>query len=248
MQTLSLRVIRALMTFALISAVGSATTVTVTTPSGSTTLGGDALNASATITTSTNTVDIDLANLLTAIQMKNASQLLSDIYFTLSGTFVTGLVSNTNEGTPTGTLIDVGAGGAVTSHAGSPGKWGFSNVGSVFHLDDLNGGQSPTQTIIGGTAGSFTAYSAANSSITGGSHSPFVQGTEHFVLTIAGVTAATNITAVTFSFGTAACGESGGTCITSTTNPVPEPRSTAAVLFGAVAAAIAYRRRKVLAQ
>src|SRR5438270_4287928 len=180
MKTMTLNILAGLLAVALTSGIASAATVTFNTPSGSTTGGGEQLSASAAFTTGTNSVTLDLSNLLTAAQMKNASQLFSDIVFTLSGTFTTGLVSNTNEGTPTGTLIDVGANGVVTSDPGSVGLWGFSNILNVFHLDDLNGGQSPKQTIIGGTPGSFTAYSNANSSITGGSHSPFLQGTEHF--------------------------------------------------------------------
>jgi hypothetical protein len=246
MKTITLNILVGLLAAALTSGICSAATVTFVTPSGSTT-GSNPLSASAAFTTGTNSVTIDLSNLLTAAQMNDASQLLSDIVFTLSGTFATGLVSNSNEATPTGTLIDVGSGGTVTSNAGPVGLWGFSNILNVFHLDDLNGGQSPKQTIIGGTPGSFTAYSNANSSITGGSHSPFLQGTEHFVLTIAGVTTSTQVTAATFSFGTVACGQTGGTCITG--SAVPEPRATAAVLFGAVLLAAAYRRRKaVLAQ
>lgn len=246
MKTMSSRILVAFLALALTAAMASANTVNVNTPPGSLSSSGSPVSASTTITTSLNTVTIDLNNLLTAAQMLNASQLVSDIFFTLSGTFTTGLVSNTNEATPTGTLIDVGANGVVTSNAGSVGKWGFSNVLNVFHLDDLNGGQSPAQTIIGGTAGSFTAYSNANSSITGGSHSPFLQGTEHFVLTIAGVNANTTISNVIFSFGTVGCTEQGGTCVTG--NIVPEPRTTSAVLFGAVLLAAAYHRKKTLAQ
>ncbi len=199
------------------------------------------VNAQADITTlDGGIVQITLTNLLTAAQMHDAGQLLSDLFFSLSGTFATGLVSNTNEDTPTGTLINVGAGGVVTSSATAVGKWGFSNTSNTFHIDDLNNGNSPTQTIIGGTAGSFTAYSGANSSITNGTHSPFVQGSEQFTLHIAGVTHTTNILSATFSFGT----DSGGNIPGS---PVPEPRTTALLMAGGALIALAFRRRQAKA-
>ena len=59
----------------------------------------------------------------------------------------------------------------------------------------------PTDLIIGPPGGA--TYSNANSSIAGnGPHNPFVNQTGTFVVTVAGVTAATNITSATFSFGT----------------------------------------------
>ena len=224
------------------SSLAMANTATYITPSGSTT-GGGAVNDQAAFTTGAGTVTIDLTNLLTAAQVNDVAQNLSDLFFTLSGTFASGLVSDANR-TYSGKLIDVAAGGAVSTDSGngipaSYNGWDFSNSGSTFLLNDLGSAAGPAQTIIGGTT-STTTYPGANGSIDGnGPHNPFLQGTAHFVLTIAGVTASTNITAATFSFGTAA-----GSNIPGVLQPVPEPRLGSFLLIGAMLSAAAYYRKK----
>jgi hypothetical protein len=181
----------------------SADADTFSTPVGAMS-GGQQVDASAVITTGNGTVTISLSNLLTAGQVVSLSQNLSELSFTLDTTASTGSVFKS-----TGAFINVGSGGAVTSASSKSGSasnligWVLSNSGSNYELNGLGALASPAQTIIGGTAGSFTAYASANSSIDGnGSHNPFVQGTGYFVLDIAGVTAATDITNVAFSFGT----------------------------------------------
>src|SRR5579871_1995345 len=197
------------------------------------------VNAEAIVTTNANgTVTVQLFDLLTAAQMHDAGQLLSDFSFTLSGLFAS--VNNTNESTPTGTLVNI-AGGAV----GSIGKWGFSDTTSAgsttFHLDDLTNGNAPAQTIIGGTPGETIAdYTKANPSLTG-NHNPFLQGEETFVLSIAGVNANTAITGGVFSFGTT----SGGTIPGVAT---PEPRTSLFLLLGAAVMALVFRRKTAAAK
>jgi hypothetical protein len=216
----------------------TADTVVFSTGVGATESGGNPVDASATFTTGSGTLTIDLSNLLTAAQVGNVAQNLSDLSFTLdSGT--TGSVTSS-----TGTFIDVGTGGAVTSASSVSGSgtdligWALTSDGTGgFLLNGLAGSLAgPAQTIIGGTAGSFTAYSSANASIdNNGPHNPFVQGTGEFVLSIAGVTSSTNISNVVFSFGTTA-GDNVGS--------VPEPRFYSLFLFaGIMTAAVVYRRR-----
>jgi hypothetical protein len=225
----------------LASGLAMANTVTFV---GSGSQSGQPVNAKAEITTSLNTVTVDLSNLLTAAEMVTVAQNLSDLSFTLSGTFASGLVSDANR-TYSGKLIDVAPSGAVSTNGGdgipaSYNGWDFSNSGSTFLLEDLGSIAGPSQTIIGGTAGSSTAYSNAGGSIAGnGPHNPFLQGAAHFVLTIAGVTASTNITAATFSFGTTL-----GNNIPGTLQPVPEPRLVSFLLIGALLSAAAYYRKK----
>jgi uncharacterized protein (DUF697 family) len=183
---------------------------------------------------------------LAANLVDNVAQNLSDLKFTLSGTFATGLVNDTNR-TYSGKLVHVGAGGAVTTDANNGiaanyNGWDFSNTGSVFLLEDLGSIAGPAQTILGGTT-STTTYSGAKGSIADNpAHNPFLQGPVHFVLTVAGVTAATNISAVTFSFGTTVCSETATNCVTA--NPVPEPRFVSFLLIGAMLSAAAYYRKK----
>ncbi len=219
-----------------------ATMITIATAGGST-QGGNPVNAQAVFTTGLNSVTIDLSNLLTAAQMVTVAQNLSDLSFTLSGTFAGGLVSDTNR-IYSGKLIDVATDGSVSTDGGNgiPARyngWDFSNSGSTFLLEDLGSAAGPSQTIIGGKVGD-TAYSNANGSIAGNTpHNPFLQGTAHYVLTIAGVTASTNITAATFSFGTAL-----GNNIPGVPQSVPEPSTMG--LLGTALVGLGWAVRKKL--
>ena len=216
-----------------------ATTISVSTPVGATDTSGEAVDASAMITTGAGTVMINLSNLLTASQVKSVGQNVTDLSFTLGGITSAGTVTSS-----TGTFIDVGSGGAVTSSSSNLSGpnligWGLSHAGDVYLLNGLGGSATPENTIIGGTAGSFTPYSHATSSIdANGPHNPFVQGTGMWVLSISGVTAGTSISDVVFSFGTTP----GDNIPTST----PEPESALLLLIGlgALLTAAAFRRKK----
>lgn len=207
MKRILMRIAVALTALAALGTSANADTVTFFTPVGAMS-GGQQVDASAYITTGNGTVTISLSNLLTATQVRSIAQNLSDLSFTLDTTTSSGSVASS-----TGTFInvnDIGSiHGAVTTASSTSGSasnligWVLANSGGNYELNGLGALASPAQTIIGGTAGSFAAYSSANSSIDGnGSHNPFVQGTGYFVLDIAGVTAATDISNVAFSFGT----------------------------------------------
>jgi hypothetical protein len=218
-----------------------ASTVNFTIPGGSLDNASETVNASASVTTvDGGIVTVILNNLTAANLMHSAGQTLSDFTFTLTG--ITTAVTNTNEDTPTGVLFNINSGPV----AGTVGKWGFSNSTSAYTLTDLVNGNSPAQTILGGTVGeAFGDYTIANPSLTG-NHNPFLQGTETFTLHITGVDHNTAIaSSAIFSFGTAACGTGpeDGKCVTGGQSPVPEPSSTAFLVIAGAVMAFAFRRK-----
>ena len=148
--------------------------------------------------------DVPGGNLQTTSLLISAGQALSDLSFTLSNAPGT-------QGTLTasGQLANIGAGGTVTDVSGTPVRWigqgppphggsgTFTVSGNTILMEAIGGGQ-PSQMILP-SGGSFTN---ANASITGGQFNPFVVGPASFTLSFSGVTAATTVTAATFSFGT----------------------------------------------
>ena len=181
----------------------AALSFTFFTPAGST-CGGEACAAEAVITTGAGSISVTLTDLLTPAQVMSAGQALSDLQFTLGNAPGT-------QGTLTaaGQLANIGAGGAVTNVGGTPVRWigqgppppggmgTFTVTGNTILMEAIGGGQ-PSQMILP-SGGSFTN---ANASITGGQFNPFVVGPASFTLAFSGVTAATTVTAATFSFGT----------------------------------------------
>jgi len=181
----------------------AALSFTFVTPSGST-CGGEACAAEAVITTGAGSISVTLTDLLTPAQVISAGQALSDLQFMLSNAPGT-------QGTLTasGQLANIGAGGTVTDVSGTPVRWigqgppppggmgTFTVSGNAILMEAIGGGQ-PSQMILP-SGGSFTN---ANASITGGQFNPFVVGPATFTLSFSGVTAATTVTAATFSFGT----------------------------------------------
>jgi PEP-CTERM motif len=189
-----------------------------------------ALSASATITTNTNSIVVALSSLIN--NPTSAGQEVSDISFVLGNT-----PSALSLTSASGTLIDIAAGGAVTSPpAGTTiTHWGVSLTGSTVLLEAAGpaapGGQ-PIDLIIG--TGPFTN---ANASIA--VHSPSIEGTGTFTLSALGVTSATSISNVVFSFGTGP-----DTFLPGTVRAVPEPSTWAMVMLGFFGVGfIAYRKK-----
>jgi hypothetical protein len=193
-----------------------------TTPAGSN-AGGGPVSATAMVTTGAGTVTIMLSNLQANIT--DVAQAISDFAFTLSGGATTGTVSSSS-----GQEITIASNGTFTLGSTVATGWGLDSSGGTFHLCVLGanngtcmGTAGPAHLIIGPPAGGGT-YTAANGSIAGnGPHNAFLNQSATFTLAIAGVTAATNVTSATFSFGTTAGANVPGT-------PTPEPGTLA--LFG----------------
>jgi hypothetical protein len=176
--------------------------ITYVTPTGST-AGGQPVNASATFTTSANTLTIVLNNL--QANPKSVVQALSDLSFTLgnggslTGATQTGAVSQEITINGDGTF-SLGANLTSVSAVG----WPFAvNSATEGTLDVLAaGGAGPSHLIIGPPDAGGN-YSAANGSIAGNKpHNPFLFESVTFTITGSGITADTTITSATFSFGT----------------------------------------------
>jgi hypothetical protein len=221
--------------------VAQGTVITFVTPTGSTVTDG-AVNASATFTTSADTLAITLSDLLA--NPKSVGQLISDLEFTLSDTSLTSgtLSSSSAQEVTVNPDQTFTLGGTVDT------GWSLtSNGGGAFTLDVLGTAIGPAHLIIGPPGG--TTYSNANGSIAENGpqrpHNPFLNQTATFTLSIPGLTDTATITDVTFSFGTTP--NAAGSTVTGTPSPsppptVPEPRGLALLSLGLLA--LVFARRK----
>src|ERR1035437_7566911 len=124
--------------------LASASTITWTTPAGSTSAGG-LVDASAIVVTSAGSVTVTLNDLLG--NPHDVGQLLSDFFFTLSSTPTTALNTTTTPTEPLN-LINIAGNGTVTSNSGPFASWNLTSSGATILLNSLNA-SGPSQTIIG---------------------------------------------------------------------------------------------------
>jgi len=208
-----------------------ANSFTFVTPTGSTTSGGP-VSASATVTTGSGTVTVVLTDLLA--NPTDVAQLISDFDFVLSTGATTGTLASSS-----GQQITVNSGGTTTLGSTGSTGWGLNNnVAGGLQLDAL-GFIGPAGLIIG-PPGPGGLYTNANASIAGnGPHNPFINQTATFTIDVTGVTAATNITSATFSFGTTA-----GINVPGVPPSVPEPGTVTLLGFGLLSVGFAAFRKK----
>jgi len=199
------------------------------------------LAARADFTTIAGQLTVTLTNLLSngSTGIRSVGQTISDISFTLSNP--PGTLGTT---TAVGQQGNVSSSGLVTYVSGSPGRFlgvgggVFTITGNTILLEAIGGGQ-PTQLITpnianGGTFGNTNPGFDA--------HNPYTIGPATFTLNLSGVTAATTVTAATFSFGTGP-----DTFLPGTPGPPPVPEPTPLVLVAtALPMGLGYwlRRRK----
>jgi hypothetical protein len=161
---------------------------------------GDPVSATAIFTTGLGTLDITLTD--TLANPTSVGQLISDLGFVLSNGASVGTLASSS-----GTQLTVNSNGTVSLGSTGSTGWGMSAnflLGSQYGLQLSALGFSGPAGLIIGPPGPGGTYSNANSSIAGnGPHNPFLNQSATFHITgLSGVTSATTVTNVAFSFGT----------------------------------------------
>ncbi len=202
--------------------------ITFITPAGSST-GGQSVDASATFTTGLNTVTITLKNLEN--NPTSDIQNVNGLVFTFTKTPTAVSITSSS-----GVERTVASDKTYSDASASPTDWKVSLSTPKVTLTTI-GNAMAKQTVIGGPAVD-NKYDAANGSIAGSVHNPFLADTVTFTLNVQGIDATTSLSSVMFAFGT-----------TNTTSnvvagqAVPEPSSLALIGLGGAACLAARRRR-----
>jgi hypothetical protein len=240
-----------------VTAPAPAAVITYTTPPGST-QGGHPVDVSATFTTSAGQLQIVVNNL--QADPVSVIQNLSDLDFVVSSGQTTGATLASSSGTSrTVGKAASGDDNPFTDNGTIATGWGLRQsfpvpfgLGTGFHLCIIcssNGTEvvgptgNPAHTIIGPAAAS-GFYESAQGSIAGSvAHNPFLFGPVTFTLNISGLTDASTITGVVFSFGTTTGNDTQG-CVEGRCTSVPLPSSMLMVGLGTVMAAGAFVRSR----
>jgi hypothetical protein len=232
-----------------LASAASATTTTWTFTGNSKSDGP--VNATATFTTSLNSLTIDLTDLL--VNPTSDGQLISGLSFMLD----TGGPATATLGTTTGALINIDKKtGVATSTAVAIDHWAVAISGGKVFLEAAGGfapGGKPHDLIIGPGNGS-GVYTNANSSIS--DKNPSIKNTGHFTVNFTGVFSPFNVKNVQIAFGTSGtdfhtawC--SSGDCFGDggRGGGIPEPATWAMMIlgFGGVGAVLRRRRKAALA-
>jgi hypothetical protein len=159
------------------------------------TLDGQPVSARVDFTTSAGLITVTLVNL--QANPTSVVQAISDISFSAGGLTSTGAGSFLAQAS----YISI-ANGVSTPAADPQLSWQLTNSGGIYHLNKLWGGSGP-QTGPKGLVIGPGPYTNANGSISNNKpHNPFADQSVTFSLALAGITAATVISDVVFSFGT----------------------------------------------
>ena len=183
------------------------------------------VSASATITTSANSLTVVLTNLQTNIT--TSAQAISGIQVTLSDTPASAALS-----TASGQLIDI-SGGSFVLDASTISHWGAGKSAATVTLETIGtfgGGGQPNDLIIGPPP-----YTSTNSGVS--NFNPYIQNTGTFGLSVPGITSDTTVTAVNFLFGTLPETTLGGTV-----TRAPEPMSLMLLGTGVIGLGLMRRR------
>ena len=209
----------------------SASTLSFSSPSGTTLSNGRPVDAQAIIATSANTVTVTLSNLQVGI--KDITQTISGVSFALDN-----LATGTTITSSAGLERTVNSNLTFSDGLTVPTGWEVVLDGQSMQL--MLPDSVLTHTIIGPASG--TKYTGANSTIAGSSdNNPFLIGPVTFVINVPGATAASKVDWAVFHFGT--CAEYVTSC---QGTPVPEPATLGLATTGLACAALALWRRRRL--
>jgi hypothetical protein len=157
-----------------------------------TTVGGEAV-----FTTGTNQITLTLTNTLADLQ--SLAQTLSDISFSVTG----GGAVTTSSVTTNANLIGLSDGSTPTHSSGTTNPWSLTGSNGSYLFTGLNGGDQTRTLIVGDITNESTYCSPKCPDGLGNQNfNPFIDETATFTLGISGVTAASTISNVVFSFGT----------------------------------------------
>jgi hypothetical protein len=177
---------------------------------------GHAISGSAEFTPGAGTVTVKLTN--TTASTLDAGELFTGLDFSLGG-----LTPSLSSKTAIERTVD-GSGSFTDSGSAANISWSLASLGSGNF--QLNFTPNADDGIIGPPSGG--NYAGANGSIKGNAgHNPFAAESATFVLDVPGATAATQVTASTFRFGTTL-----DPTTNITTHVVPEPASSMLLLLG----------------
>jgi hypothetical protein len=157
------------------------------------------VSGSASFTTGTDTISLTLTNTLADLQ--SLAQTLSDISFSVTN----GGAVTTSSVTTTANLIGLTDGSTSATHtSGTTNPWTLSGSGGNYLFTGLNG-QDQTRSLILGNITNEATYCVPKcpDGLGNSNFNPFIDETATFILGISGVTAASSISNVVFSFGTA---------------------------------------------
>lgn len=193
------------------------------------TLDGKPVSAQADFTTSDGLITVTLVNLQP--NPTSIIQAISDIFFSAAG------LTNTGAGSFLAQASYISIANGVASPAADPLlSWQLTNSSGIYHLNKLWGGNGP-QTAPEGLIIGPGPYTNANGSIDSNKpHNPFADQSVTFSLALAGVTGATVISDVEFSFGTTPGSNVGGV-------PVPIPAAVWLFMSGLLSLMAIARRR-----
>jgi hypothetical protein len=229
----------------LMTGTSYADTISFVTPVGATTSGGTVLSV-ADFVLGNNLISLTLTNLLQIAPIVMADpQLISGISFNITGAAGSGNLTTTNLG-----MISTISGSSYTAGVSNPlTGWTATETGNAINLNIFSGGKPNSQIIGPDSNGLFDPSLGGiyyvNSSIT--QHLPVVLGSATFNMIIPGVTASSQISNVTFLYGTNPSDTSNmvpGNLSIPPNPSVPEPSTILLLGTGLIGSGLVVRRQK----